>query len=346
MHRFVVETYTSQGHRLGRAPATPDFQPAREYAYLEAVRRGALSPTTAPAQGAVEPLWSEALGAPYLRGVRVRVCDPEGRACGARELPVHYFFATAQALAASHLASGDLAPGDPYRYHVCAYPEEGAEPPAERADAFEVAALAEPIPVRECDLASLLARSTAVGEPRMGDVPVLLASRVIDETCELARAAGRLETGGVLVGHLHRDRATRELCVEITAQIPARHGHAEETSFSFTHDTWADAHAQIARRGAGELMLGWVHSHPLQCSQCPVERRRTCRFARPFFSGEDLHLHRTCFPRAWQIALLISDLPERGLTPALFAWRRGRIASRGFLVHDAPATTAKEPACR
>ena len=317
-YRFALEHFTRDGRRLGQSLVTPDFGPAREAAYFAAVRRGAPL-VTAPAGDAVAPVWSDELGPPHLSGIRVLES----------EFATEYFLELAQAKAVEYVASGELARGEAYRYRVCAYPAE-PEPSAGPLPDFGVEALAEPIALGERSLDELLAHAEPVGEADALDAPVFIAAEVVAEICELAQKAGELETGGVLVGRLHRDPLAPDVFAEVVAQIPARHAEARGTSFSFTPETWAAADAALALRGGHELMLGWWHSHPYFCRACPEERRRSCSFARPFFSAEDVHLHRTCFPQAWQLALLVSDLPETGPTPALFGWRMGKVTQRGF----------------
>jgi hypothetical protein len=325
-YRFALEHFAPDGRCLGQTLVTPDFQPALECAYFAAVRKGALPLVSAPATGAVAPLWSEELGPPYCSGIRVMES----------EFSSGYFLELAQQRAAEYIAAGELAHGDSYRYRVRAYPAESrASAPDLRMEppiAFGVEALHEPIALDLSRLDDFLARSESVGEEDALDVPVFVAEEVLCGISELAKSAGELETGGVLVGRLHCDALRPEVFVEITAQIPARHAEARGASFAFTPETWAAADAAIALRGGGELLLSWWHFHPNFCRGCPEERRSACAFARPFFSSEDRHLHRTCFPRAWQLALLASDLPDQGITPALFGWRKGSIVQRGFHV--------------
>jgi proteasome lid subunit RPN8/RPN11 len=172
---------------------------------------------------------------------------------------------------------------------------------------------------------------------------VFLPRRVLDEAVASARRAGDVETGGVLVGRLRRDGASAPpgLFVEITAQVPAPHTRAESTRLTFTAETWAAVQAAITLRRRGEVMLGWWHSHPDFCRlrHCPEERRAACPGAAPFFSPEDVHLHATCFPSAYQVALLVSDSTPDGMTWSLFGWAQGMVTARGFhVVADDPTT--------
>ncbi len=337
-HRYAIDYFGADGTHLGAIAVEPDFQAAKEWTYLLGIRSGRLPAVTAAADGAVVPLWSEDRGAPYCRGIRVDSWVENGGEAVSCEFPMSYFNALAKKGAWQWIEKGELQPGERYVWLLCAY-AIGAERPADdslidltiSASVFEVEVLTDPIPLELSRLESFHLRATAVGETNPIDVPVFIAQSVIDQACELATAAGEKETGGVLVGRLHRDASTAEIFVEIVTQIPAKYAEASASSFSFTPETWGAADAAIALRGRHELILGWWHSHPRFCNpKCPEEQRRACLFAEPFFSSDDIHLHRVCFPQAYQIALLISDLPDRGSTPAIFGWRTGMVTERGY----------------
>lgn len=55
--------------------------------------------------------------------------------------------------------------------------------------------------------------------------------------------------------------------------------------------------------------------------------------AKPFFSPEDRSLHKAVFGRAFDIALLLSDLGEH-VSADLFGWQAGRIDARGYATID------------
>ncbi len=337
-YRFVIDYVKTSGERLGPVAVEPDFQAAKEWAAFTAMRRGALPPVMSVAEGTVLPVWSEELGAPYCRGFRVEAPGNEGDEVVSCEFPRSYFRVLAERGATEWVEKGELEVNEEYVYQVCAYPTSAEPAPkdAQRNDAdaageFGVEAVPEPLPLESSQLASFRETSNALGDLEASDVPVFIPQTVVDEASALAAEAGKQETGGVLVGKLHCDGSEPEIFVEISAQIPARYAEATGTRFSFTPETWAAADAAIALRGRDELILGWWHSHPRFCNTvCPEERQRACLFAHPFFSSEDLHLHRVCFPQAYQIALLISDLPGAGTTPALFGWRAGMVSARGY----------------
>ncbi|MBW2270515.1 MAG: hypothetical protein JRH16_18270 [Deltaproteobacteria bacterium] len=327
-HHFVIEYYTLEGRRLGPVPVEPDFQPAREWAWLEGVRRGLLEPVTIPAAGAIEPVWSPEHGSPYCDAIRV-VASDEGQVSSL--ISKTYFRDLANEHATVWVERKELQPGERFHYRLCAYPLAAERLRPGDAPEIQIEGIAEPIRLTPSDLESFLARSEAFGVQHADDAPVFIPQEVLDQACTLAAEAGALETGGVLVGRLHRDADKPEVFIEVTAQIPAQHAEASGASFGFTPETWAAANAAIELRGGGdESICGWFHSHPKWCRNCPPERQRDCALARSFFSPDDIHLHRTCFGRAHQIALLISDLPEAGPTPALFGWREGTVVPRGF----------------
>jgi hypothetical protein len=342
--RYAIDYYKVDGEHLGPISIEPDFQSAREWAYFEGMRSGQLPAMTSAATGRVSPTWCEEREAPYCSGVRIDTttiaCD-ESVSC---EIPKAYFKPLAEHGSAEWVKKGELEPGEPYTYHVCAYPisvdsreTNTREHGSVDSSGFQVEALTDPIPLMESAIESFRSRATAVGKEWAGDsrldVPLFFSQAVIDEACALATEAGKNETGGVLVGRLHRDPSEPEIFVEVVAQIPAQYAEATGTSFSFSPETWAAADAAIALRNQSELIIGWWHSHPRFCNpECPEERRRACLLAKPFFSSDDIHLHSVCFPQPFQVSLLISDLPDTGATPAVFGWRAGMVSARGYYV--------------
>ena len=188
----------------------------------------------------------------------------------------------------------------------------------------------------------MLSRSIAFDKPDDAHLPVFIPQSILDEAAERSGEAGANETGGILIGRLHRD-PDGPVFVEVTAQIPARHAKAEVTSLTFTRETWTDVQAALDLRASGgrEIMVGWWHTHSFLkeiCQDCQKRKDRTCNKDALFLSEDDRVLHRTVFPRAWNVALVVSDAPCSGLSYALFGWSRGRIARRGFHVLDGDRT--------
>jgi proteasome lid subunit RPN8/RPN11 len=181
------------------------------------------------------------------------------------------------------------------------------------------------------------------------DFEVYFQASVLEEATALTKNAGDLETGGILVGHLgHEPRSPGlgipDLCVAITALIPARHTVGHSTKLTFTSDTWTDVRRALELRGLGEVVLGWFHSHPqlAWCREkgCSAEAQKHCELAAGFFSADDVALHRTMFPRAFTVALLMTH-SGRGILPRLFGWRAGLMEPRGFQIVHLPITVAR-----
>jgi proteasome lid subunit RPN8/RPN11 len=166
-------------------------------------------------------------------------------------------------------------------------------------------------------------------------LPVFVAQELVAQCVDLVRAADTLEIGGILIGRMRRDTAAG-LFLEISAQIPAEHSEQQEMAVTFTDRTWAAARDTLAKRKSDESILGWFHSHPDFCANCTHEKRADCALNGIFFSKTDVSLHRTMFPRAWHVGLLLSNRPA-GIIPALFGWERGEVKARPFYLLAPPA---------
>lgn len=335
-HHFVLELFLEQDDPtvveslLARFRVTPDWGPAVECARFESVRRNPGAPALLGGEDVtIEPLWHPTLNDPYVKHVSVGVERP-GRPATAVDVGTPYFRPLTKSAAATLVESGTLAEGDKYRYLVTAYARND-EAPAE-APAFAIETVPQELDLGEESLDRLLADSQPYGEHCEQDYPVFIPQTVVDESTALMEAAGAVETGGILIGRMHRDSDGSEIMAEVTAQIHARHTKEELTSLEFTPETWADVDAALALRGGTEMKLGWWHSHPARqwCKDCPVENRRVCKLSGEFFSTQDTALHRTVFPRAYSIGLVVSDSYASGLTYPLFGWKNGTINQRGF----------------
>jgi proteasome lid subunit RPN8/RPN11 len=341
-YQYTLDILGEDARPLDRVVVAPDWAPALEWVRFEGIREGRLPPVTAAVPGVVEPVWDGRAGEPIVAAFRAVVIGEGGHEV-AREIPKAYVRSLVQRASADLVARGVLQAGDSFRYVISAFPATRVD--GRQADGFSVEEIVQPLPLTDAPLASFFARSLPAGpdEPA-GRVPVFMPRRVLDETVEIARQAGDVETGGVLVGKLRRDSgghaAAPEIFVEITAQVPALHTVSQSTRLTFTAETWAAVQAAVTLRRQNELMAGWWHLHPDFCRlrNCPVERRARCPGASPFFSAEDVHLHATCFPSAYHVALLISDRTPEGMTWSLFGWSQGMVGARGFHVLDDPPT--------
>ncbi len=351
-YRFVAEATTRAGVPLGALALTLDWEPAAHWAYFEAMRQGRVPPLMRFPPAWVAPFWHEELGQPYVDGVRL--CFRAGPADQAQSIgfavPNSYFQKAAEHATAGLVADGKMAVGETFTFRVCAYPDQDPHTvrgAVEASPDFRLEEIAQPLPLQSRDLQATLSQAScrrADSVSRHPDMPLLVRQSVLDEAAELTRRAGHDETGGFLIGRLCRDAKTPEIFAELTAQIPAQHSVADRTSLKFTPETWSAAKAAIALRGRDEMMLGWWHSHPHFCANCPAERRSRCALSTPFFSDQDRALHRAAFPRAFDVALLMSNLGDDELSSDVFGWRQGMVVARAYHVShqaDRPAASRR-----
>ena len=340
-YRYALMFFRDRRDALAQASVEVDWEPVREWAEFLALRRGALPPGAAGVTTTVLPVWHPKLGEPYVKGFGARV-EADGAPASTAEFGSDFFKGFARQASAALVEGGLLGKGERFRYVVAAFPLP-AKPQAPPAFKFTAEEVAQELTLRDVSLAALSGSSAAHGAAGPEDMPVFIPRAVLDEAAALSRDAGAKETGGVLIGHLCRDASAHEIFAEVTAQIHARRAVGELARLTFTHETWTEVRAALTLRRRGEVMLGWWHSHPLRewCKGCALEERPSCSMAADFFSAHDRALHRTVFPRAYSVGLVVNDLGEAGQTFSLFGWRRGLLEPRGFNVKGDGAEVLK-----
>jgi len=337
-HRFVLDVRALGGDVLFTEALEPDWEPARQGARLNGLRtRGVWH--DGDAESLLAPVW-QASAPPFVHMLRVRMRAAGHEWCTDFKAS-EYFADAASAVVAARLASGQLAPGDRVRFAVAAYPVDQARPDGLRSR-LSVVDRPQPLAPKKRDFSALAGRAIACGDTDPSDVEVVLPESVVEDICHRTKTAGARETGGILIGHLCCDEDRGDVGLEVTAHIPARHTVSEREKLTFTSDTWTDVRNAVALRKAGELLLGWWHSHPAfsWCARCPVDRQRVCRLATGFLSADDKALHRSIFPSAFTQALVVTH-SVGGLDTRLFGWRNGVLKSRGFRlcrdIHSEPS---------
>lgn len=326
-YRYALRLFRQDGTVAGEGPIEVDWAPAWEWVRWEALRRGRSVGTALVADATTEPVWHPQLGAPWIGSVRVATSEPDRVEA---EIPVGYFTAAADRLTKALVEQGSIAEGEVARYLPLGFARTEGDPPAAERRSRVVAPR---IAVASRSLSDARASETWEGAERHSDdVPVLIPDRVLEEASAIAIEQSGSETGGVLIGHLRRDSVGGDLFLEVTAQVPARHTEATSAKLTFTAETWSDAKTAIELRGRDEIQLGWWHVHPVKTwCRCPPEKRPNgCPLGRGFLSADDRALHRTVFARAFNVALVVSEVHEPQPTLALFGWRRGTIERRGF----------------
>jgi proteasome lid subunit RPN8/RPN11 len=329
---FALALYHEDGAPIGRLPIEVDWEPARQWARHVALCEGRTIRERSDEE--VCPIWRRDAG-PTLRGFRISI-DTDGHTGGITcEFPSAYFSGAAHALSAPLVEAGHLREGERFGYIVLAYPCQPADGPP-RPTGFAVKDVTPAPALSEASMEELFRRSTTIGESVAGEIPVFAPAGVLDEIAALTRRASPLETGGALVGHLHRDPGAHVVFTRITAQVPARHTQASAVRLAFTSDTWHDLRQALHARGNGELMLGWWHSHPVhewrRQNWCPEAQRDRCAVAVDLFSEHDRAVHRTVFPGAHSIAVVASHVSAADVRFSAYGWSLGMLVSRGLCV--------------
>jgi hypothetical protein len=334
-HRFVLELLAPDGRRLGAAALDqPDFARAVEATFFEALRQGAFHEyALSPDRARIDPLFRDR---PQSAGFEVVLPTPAGEI--RRRYGLDFFKTFVRRLGAQLVLGGKLPADAVIAYRLSAL----VDPPIPRASRglqIELEAESPIIPIRE---GSRKERGVteAWDAPRPDEFPVLMPRYVIEEAVAEARRAPEREVGGVLLGHLRRDRESGQLYLEVTCLVPGEETEATEVSVTFTHETWARVREVAAWRGEGELIVGWSHSHPFRlCAECPNPVPAECQSKVLFYSSDDEFLMELTFARPFMVGLLAAVEPRLeptlGHLPVkLFGWRNGRIEPRGFEVID------------
>lgn len=155
-------------------------------------------------------------------------------------------------------------------------------------------------------------RGQTIGRPRPGAIPIYVHERVLERILEYSELDLRRELGGFLIGGLHQD-GDASLYVEVREFLPAVDARSRGASLTFTHETWSAMNRQVEREFAGQVPVGWHHTHP----DLGV-----------FLSGYDLFIHRHFFSHPWQIALVLDPVRQEF---CFFQWRGDDVVDCGFV---------------
>jgi hypothetical protein len=115
--------------------------------------------------------------------------------------------------------------------------------------------------------------------------------RTLRESIGRFFASHRVESGGLLLGALHRIGAdAAPSIVAIAHFVPGRVFDGTGVSLALGTELWDDARPLI---DAGATVVGWAHSHPDLGA---------------FFSGTDRSTQRAFFPQPWQLGLCVDPV--------------------------------------
>jgi Prokaryotic homologs of the JAB domain len=331
-YHYALLLFSEEGEAVGSAAVEVDWEPAVQWCRFRFLRRGELPVANGCGTVSILPLWDRDAREPYCRGFRVSILR-NGQCPVTSDFPTSYFRRLAAQAAARFVKQGKLETGDVFRYLVFALAAEEAAPAA-TVGGLQVEEREVPLPLSEASLADWLSRGKPVGMVDPDDMPVFISPRVLEEVACMTQAQRGRETGGILIGNLHRDAAVPEIFAEVTAQVPAEHTRGDAVKLTFTPDTWVAVDNAIKLRGRSEIYLGYWHSHPVhewcKSRQCTPEKQVNCRLAKDFFSMDDEALLRAIFPRAHSLALVANDTAFAPISFSWFGWREGSIQPRGY----------------
>jgi len=330
-HRYALVLFDKDGAPLGSAAVEVDWEPAVQWSSFFFLRRAELS-LCGSGTVSIVPLWDREVGEPYCRGFRVSIARNGQSACTS-DFPSSYFRRRAAKAAAGFVRQGKLEKDAVFRYVVVAL--QGKEPAGvSPAQGLYVEEQVQPLRLRDSSLADWQKRATPVGPVDPDDMPVFVPQHLFDQVAEQTLAERGRETGGILIGNLHRDAALPEIFAEVTAQIPAEHTRGDAVKLTFTPDTWVAVDTAIKLRSRGEIYLGYWHSHPVfewcKSRECTLEKQANCAMSKNFFSSDDEGVMRAVFPRGHSLALVANDTAFTSLTYSCFGWREGSIQPRGY----------------
>jgi proteasome lid subunit RPN8/RPN11 len=181
-------------------------------------------------------------------------------------------------------------------------------------------------------------------EAELVDVPpqallVEILERLLDEIRGRVVASGSVECAGLLFGKLLRDPRRGAGVLQVTQAVdvqPGRDG-ASAVHFAFGADSLVAARRAASRPGEAALPVGWYHSHPA-CTACA--KRETCSAQMVYFSSDDVEVHSSAFPSAYQIGLVagkVSDRPVEEPGFRLYGWVEGRVEELGYRLIREPS---------
>jgi hypothetical protein len=327
---YLLAFYRDEGTPVGQAAIDVDWEPARQWVRLLALRDGRRLDEDAAAF--IQPVW-HASGRPVVGAIRVRLVGTGRGLDVSHDFSVAYFREPAHEASASFVERGRLASGERFRCVALAVAGGLPDPPSSRRR-FTVRAHGTLPNLSEAPLPALTG-VVEIGCPDPDDAPAFVSPEVIDEITLLTRRETSVEIGGGLVGRLYRDPAARQVFIRITAQIPARHTESTAARLAFSSCSWAEMRTEVGRRGAGESLIGWWHTHIAGLTVDEGDSRSAglrTGSSLNFFSRHDCAVHRAVFPSATSLALVASPAPGGEIELGVFGWCRGVIQSRGLRV--------------
>jgi hypothetical protein len=321
-----------------REVSSSHLESAREQTIFSAQRQGVLGSDPGSVCVAEEPVFLGD-GQDQISGVKMAV--------GARQQRVELQFGLAlfdpmaSVVTRDLLEAEQLAPNDHVTYRVFARPARPAAP----ADGVAARVVREPLNWAEGRLDPWLAVGQATGSVDESDYPLFILEREVLKQAQTFSWRGREQEGGCwLVGNLLRQAGPeQEIFGVIHTVLEADGMNHGRFGLEFSSETFLRLEARMEKRRnrfgrAGELVMGFFHSHPFlpselyghdACTGC--KKRADCSLSSAFLSTHDARFHAAMFGRApYAVQFVLGLSPREEFELGAYCLDRGQFRSRGF----------------
>jgi hypothetical protein len=323
------------------------LEPAREQTIFQGQRRGHLSSDVGGVGVLEQPVYSagadlagasDVAGLRQIRGLRMIVGDHAAQSEKAFGLDLFEPFASA--VAADLVATQQIDADEHVLFKVFAHTAE----PAVGDDGVVAHFCREPLVLHPGRLDEWMAVALPDGPISQEEYPLfLLENEVLEaarESCWLGKEA---EGGCWLVGNLYRQTGHHpELYGVLHAVVPAVGCSHGRFGLSLSSETYVHLQDRLDRRRrhgwAGELAMGFCHSHPFSPSELfghdacvGCDKRDTCDLSSAFLSGRDAQFHRAVFGRSpYSVQLVLGLTARDAFDMRAYHLDGGQFRRRGF----------------
>lgn len=259
-----------------------------------------------------------------------------------RNFPLMSFKPFADDLLAQLIAAKQLTGEERLRYRVCARQ-------VERQPATGVTAKVRrsPLPLLSARLDDLAARSAGIGPAVPSDYPVFVDREVVRQSVQASWKESGVEGGAWLIGNLYQQTDPPEIFARIHTVLEATGVCPDRDRLDLSTTTYVHLQTTLAQRRqrlgkVGELLLGFVHSHPFlpceldgkgDCRHC--DRRRDCDTTSAFLSPRDAKFHKALFGAApFAVQIVLGLTPRAELDLRMFCLDGCHFRERGSSVLD------------
>ncbi len=145
-------------------------------------------------------------------------------------------------------------------------------------------------------------------------VDVKIDAAVAEQIKQYTLSDTSRELGGILLGTCTEKPDCYH--IQIKAAIEARYTEADQSSLTFTHESWDYMNKERERCYPQFKIMGWFHSHP--------------DFG-IFLSSHDIFIQQNFFDLPWLVAYVVDPLGDKA---GLFGWHNTKLVPLPFAIDD------------